>query len=439
MWAFLTTNPLGWATAAIGAIAALVLGVKKYNDSIEEAKQTARERTSELFDEFKELNDKLDDHKKTVSDLADRYDELSKGVNLSNNKNISLSTDEYEEFLDINEQLANSFPELAKGVDENGNSILTIGTKGITAKEQLEELLQTEEDLNNFRIAQGLDEAFKGVYTYIEDADKATEQLNGSINDSNEAMSKLQDIAENGIKFSDTDSLIFAGNTQNQAELDYMNALIDSVNEFWKSLDGERRVELNELGLNPETLFRQELDSYTGAFKIYSDAYKLDSKELTALENIIKDNVKDVSGALLDSISDQSQELQNQVQQGENAWKDFIPNLVSGMKSKQTFKDLDSDLQDIAVQIVEGLDYSYATAMKEYDPDPYAYIRDELIVPMGKLSDSDKELLKSNFKDLFKLDAEDISQSNRGKITELINTIAAILEKDPLEIKVALV
>ena len=79
----------------------------------------------------------------------------------------------------LNEKLAQAFPELAKGIDENGNSILTLGTKGITAKEQLEELLKTEADLNNFRIAQGLEDAFKGVYTYVENANEATEKLNG--------------------------------------------------------------------------------------------------------------------------------------------------------------------------------------------------------------------------------------------------------------------
>lgn len=439
MWAFLTTNPLGWATLAAGTIAALAFGVKKYNDSIEEAKESARERTAELFDEFNEMNDTLADHKKTVSELADRYDELSKGVNLSNNENLSLSTEEYEEFLGINEQLTQSFPELAKGIDENGNSILTLGTKGITAKEQLEELLQTEEDLNNFRIAQGLEEAFKGVYTYVEDANEATDKLNGTINDSSEAISKLQDIAENGINLTgDNGQLIFGGNIHNEAELNYMNALTDSVNEFWKSLDGSRRVELSGLGIDSSTLFRNDLNSDTGVFEIYADTYNLTSEELTALENIIQDNVGDASGALLDSISDQSQELREQVQKGENAWVDFIPTLVSGMKSKQTFKNLDSDLQDIAVQIVEGLDYSYADAMKEWDPDPYAYVRDKIIDPLSKLDNTEKEKIISSFEELFKLDIKDLSQDNQAKIEKFITTIATLLEKDPLEIRVAL-
>ena len=398
--------------------------------------EKARERTDELFGEFNQMNDTLSDHKKTVSELADRYDELSKGVNLSTNNNVSLSTEEYEEFLGINEKLAQAFPELAKGIDGNGNSILTLGTKGITAKEQLEELLKTEADLNNFRIAQGLEDAFKGVYTYVEDANEATEKLNGTINDSSETMSKLQDIAENGIKLSgDNDQLIFAGNTNNQAEIDYMNLLTQSINEFWKSLNGSRRI---ELGVDPSYLFTQQFDEYTGAFEIYANLYQLTPEEITTLENIIQDNVGDASGALLDSISDQSQELQEQVQKGENAWRDFIPNLISGMKSKQTFKDLDSDLQDIAVQIIEGLDYSYASAMKAYDPDPYAYIRDKFIVPMSKLSDGDKQKLQSSFEDLLKLDADNLAQRNQAEIEKLITTIATLLEKDPLEIRVAL-
>ncbi len=398
--------------------------------------EKARERTDELFGEFNQMNDTLSDHKKTVSELADRYDELSKGVNLSTNNNVSLSTEEYEEFLGINEKLAQAFPELAKGIDENGNSILTLGTKGITAKEQLEELLKTEADLNNFGIAQGLEDAFKGVYTYVEDANEATEKLNGTINDSSETMSKLQDIAENGIKLSgDNDQLIFAGNTNNQAEIDYMNLLTQSINEFWKSLNGSRRI---ELGVDPSYLFTQQFDEYTGAFEIYANLYQLTPEEITTLEHIIQDNVGDASGALLDSISDQSQELQEQVQKGENAWRDFIPNLISGMKSKQTFKDLDSDLQDIAVQIIEGLDYSYASAMKAYDPDPYAYIRDKFIVPMSKLSDGDKQKLQSSFEDLLKLDADNPAQRNQAEIEKLITTIATLLEKDPLEIRVAL-
>ena len=124
----------------------VIQGMAKALDHYIHRTEIARERTDEISSAFKQTNDTLAAHKKTASELADRYDELSKGINRSTNSNVSLSTEEYEEFLDINEKLADSFPELAKGIDDNGNSILTLGTKGITAKEQLEELLQAEED-----------------------------------------------------------------------------------------------------------------------------------------------------------------------------------------------------------------------------------------------------------------------------------------------------
>ncbi|MEY8339464.1 hypothetical protein AALB16_15845, partial [Lachnospiraceae bacterium 62-35] len=183
------------------AVNLVIQGITKIWDNYVNRVEHARKRTDELFDEFKQMDNTLASHKKTVSDLADRYEELSKGVDLADNKNKSLSTAEYEEFLNINRQLADSFPQLIQGIDENGNSILTLGTKGTTAREQLEELLKTEEELNNFRIAQNLGEAFEGVYTYIEEADKAADELENSIADANAALNKFNEISENGIGF----------------------------------------------------------------------------------------------------------------------------------------------------------------------------------------------------------------------------------------------
>ncbi|MCI8551349.1 MAG: hypothetical protein HFI68_12335, partial [Lachnospiraceae bacterium] len=422
--------------AASSAVQALYQAFDQYVHRVERA----RERTDELLSEYSQMNDTLAGHKKTVSGFADRYGELSKGVDLSNNDNLSLSTEEYEEFLEINERMAQSFPELAKGIDENGNSILALGTKGITAKEQLEELLQTEEDFNNFQAAQGLEDAFKGVYTYAVEADEAAGKLDGTIGGTSEAVGKLQETAENGIKLTgDDDQLLFSGEAHNEAELDYMNSLIESAREFWDSLDDARRMELSGLGIDGTTLLEDELDPDTGVFKVYANLYQLTPDEIAELENLIQGNAGAVSQVLLDSVGEQKQELQGKIDRAKNKWEDFLPFFISGMKSKQTFKNLeDPELQEIAVKIVEGLDYSYASAMEAYDPDPYAYIRDKLIVPMSELKEEDKEKLKSSFEGLLKLDAGNLSQGNQEEIEKCITTIASLLGKDPLEMRVAL-
>ena len=87
--------------AASFAIQAIATGIDNYIHRVE----NARERTAELFDEFSQRNDTLSAHKKVVADSADRYTQLSQGVDLSTNENRSLSTREYEGFLSIKEKL----------------------------------------------------------------------------------------------------------------------------------------------------------------------------------------------------------------------------------------------------------------------------------------------------------------------------------------------
>ena len=441
---FNTALNAGIMLAVSIAIQVVVKAVDNYVHRVEKA----RERTAELFDEFKELNDTLEEHKKTVKELADRYDKLAKGVDLSTNKNKTLSTDEYEEFLDINKQLAESFPSLSRGIDENGNSILSLGTNGITAKKQLEELLKTEEDLNNFRIGENLEESFAGVLTYIEEADEVSGQVSDSLENINNLMSELHDVDNYGIKLNSDESLIFSGSDYTAEAQEYMGALIQSVEDFRNKLDEtdkDRRIELDELNNALGTdLFELRTDEYTGAFEIYSHLYNLDEKEIEELERIIQENVKELNdtlnGVLTDKFGDQNSTMQEAVQQAQNSWIDFLPNLVAKMKSAQTFKNLDdSDLQDIAVKIVEGLDYSYAEVLQDYDPtNLYAYIRDNFIDVMDKMSNSEKEKLKNNFSELFKLDANDISQYNQEQITKFITEIADLLGKDPVEMRAML-
>ena len=420
--------------AASFAIQAIATGIDHYIHRVDRA----RERTAELFDEFRQRNSSLSDHKQAVAESAGRYTRLSQGVDLSTNKNRSLSTQEYEEFLSINRQLADSLPGLTKGIDENGNAILSLGSKSMTAKEQLEELIRTEENLNNFKTAQGLEESFAGVCTYMEEAVRASSELDETVSDSNEALSHLQETAADGIRLSSSpDQLLLRGKTDNKAEIDYLNALTDSYQEFRDSLDGSKRYGLDSLEQDGAPIFETRF-AEDGTFEIYSQAYRLTPDERKALETIIKDNVSEAGSALSDSINAQSQELQAKVTQGENAWRDFIPSLVSGMQSKQTFKDLDPGLQDAAIRIVEGLDSSFASAMSAYSPDPYAYIRDNFIVPMGNLNDSDKQKLQSGFTELFKLDAGNLSQNNQAETEKYISAIASLLEKTPVELRVAL-
>ena len=82
-------------------------------------------------------------------------------MNQLTGKNISLSDDEYKEFLDVSNQLAEVFPQLTKGYDDNGNAILDLqgNVDGITGK--LKDLLEIEQQLAQQEINKNIDTYFE--------------------------------------------------------------------------------------------------------------------------------------------------------------------------------------------------------------------------------------------------------------------------------------
>lgn len=104
---------IGTAVLAIGVIIGLVSAARK--KEIEKAQN-----------EFKELKDTYESQL-SASAKTSRYDELSEGVDQFG-RNVSLTDEEYSEFLSTSNELAEIFPELVVRTDEAGNSFL--GTAG---------------------------------------------------------------------------------------------------------------------------------------------------------------------------------------------------------------------------------------------------------------------------------------------------------------------
>lgn len=89
-----------------------------------------------------------EDQKASLGELTAKYTELSKGVKISGNsiKNISLTDDEYKDFLDTSNQIAAAAPSLTRSWDSQGNAILNAGTNA--------------EDLNTRGIEQNVNDLF---------------------------------------------------------------------------------------------------------------------------------------------------------------------------------------------------------------------------------------------------------------------------------------
>ena len=115
----LTTIGIAWA----------IQGLITLFYNLATATQRAMESASEAVNEYKNTTSSIENQKKTVDELASTYQKLASGVNTETNTNIGLTTESYQEYLDVCNQIANIYPELVTGYDAQGNAILSLKGK----------------------------------------------------------------------------------------------------------------------------------------------------------------------------------------------------------------------------------------------------------------------------------------------------------------------
>lgn len=192
--AWLITNPAGWFIMAASATAIAVHAIKKHKQAQEEAFESAKKNAQDAQSKIKSLQSEIKQNADTVDEAGKKYAELAQGVNQLTGKNISLSDDEYKEFLDVSNQLADVFPQLTKGYDDNGNAILDLqgNVDGITGK--LKDLLEIEQQLAQQEINKNID-------TYFENQSKVfgkeAKGQNDTIDTQTEKIEKYQKALDN--------------------------------------------------------------------------------------------------------------------------------------------------------------------------------------------------------------------------------------------------
>ena len=394
------------------------------------AQERALEAAQEAGSRIKSINDTYASHRKVVEDTASAYEELSKGVDTATNRNISLGTEDYNKFLDINKQLAEAFPELITTIDQNGNAIINLGTHGRSASEDLRELLSAEEDLQNFKISQELTDVFGGVKVQVDNALKNQEEYNMELEKTQEVLKDIRNMAAG--KISIGDSIDFTGDFMNEGDANKHNAYISAIQKFYKQLTPERRIDIGEM-LDTSKIVQMNPDGTS--FRFYLDTVSLSNEEKQTLTNLIQEQSQDIAISLSDSVGTSMQKQAEKTKEAELAWKDFIPSLVATMKSKATFKELDETTQQIALHMVEGLQMDVADQMDKNNP--YEYIRNSIIAPLTALSDEDLSKVSDAYEKLFSLDSDKLSLDDTKKqVDGYIKTIADILGKDPIKLKI---
>lgn len=91
-------------------------------DNLVHAADNAKESAESFSNSFSSMNDEFNSNNSKLSDLQKKYDELSKGVN-SLGENVSLTTDEYDEYKQVVSEISDMMPSLLVRYDDEGNKI----------------------------------------------------------------------------------------------------------------------------------------------------------------------------------------------------------------------------------------------------------------------------------------------------------------------------
>lgn len=176
--AFATVKTFALQAATLALNAALSMGISMLISAGVSALMSWINRADELADKVKDVTTEYNNQKKelkdtkaTINEVADSYAELSKGVDTSTNENINLDTDEYQQYLDIVNQIGDTFPNLISGYDAQGNAILTCAGNVDKLTEAYNKLAKSNNDkiLNN---ADDITEDFKNKSKDIFNDDK---------------------------------------------------------------------------------------------------------------------------------------------------------------------------------------------------------------------------------------------------------------------------
>lgn len=408
-------------------------------DSWIHADEIALEKAEAAQSRIDDLNSSYKSHRDAAKELGASYDRLSKGVDTASNKNLSLSDKDYKSYLDITNQLAEAFPTLRNGIDDNGNALLTLGQNGLTAAEELEELLKAEEELNGYKISQDLDTLLKGVSVKV----KESEMDGTHYEDTLHSLEVVKNLLEGNTAIPEgekepLDIFRISGDLTNEADAMYYDVIYAALDEFTNSLDTDRQMQLNGL-LEPSSLMGVGSD---GKFDFQLNTTPLHAEEKEQLYNIIKEQSEGAIKFIEEKIDDETKEQKMADLEAELAWKDFLPSLETAVKSQYAFKSLGENesgegIQDFVLGMVSNLDKSVAQEM-ESSGGAYEWVRKSLLLPLMDLDEDDRWAVANAYKSLLTLNPDDLSDQNQSKIDSLTSKIADKLGQQKEDVRLNL-
>lgn len=366
----------------------------------------AKSSIDETFTEFSKGKNTLDTLGQSFADNADdiettgdaiesvakKYSELSKNVDTVTNKNKGLSSEEYQQYLDISNQLASQFPSLVEGYDSQGNAILNLGSNADSAAASLKSLYDAQMLSANVKIGEGLQDNYEGTVAQIEEYEDKIKTLQNTIDKNDKAMADMEIDADELSSSGDiTLGLKSYGENRAKAQREIAKILSDNGVAMQEAVDDAGNVTISTSGFDKNV---------ANEIKNTLSKYKSEAINSMTVENAEAEKSIAATKLLI-----------------EEQWSKMGESLGQYLQTSDTFTKLDKSIQDAFLGNVDNIDYE--TVAKDYGGDFMSFMYGEIIQPMADMKPEGQKAIKNML-------TLDTSMLNVG---EYISTIDTALEK----------
>ena len=404
------SNPI---TAIITVALTAITVISRVKAHIDNVATEIKEKSEEAANSIQEVSDAFQKTTETVDNIGKRFAELAQGVDSLTGKNISLTTDEYSEFLNLSNQLAELFPSLTRHYDENGNAIVNLSGDVDTIVGSLKNLVDVQRQVANQNIAEQLPDLYAGTIQksreYQADAKMYQDEIQGTLS------------AWEGIN----GGFINGNMLTVRAPVDTLEEL-EKVEQIYLSV-------LDDLGIAYQ--YADNLDGIRYKINSFSN---MSASEISNMTSQIESSVKEalLADTSLNKYFDDSYRdiekysglVESSINKNKSNWAGLTQALTSWLSTDTTYQALSDEMQSIVQMMVNNVDFA------ELDFDTWEeasqYIIDSIIVPISEASDE----VQQAYIDLFSLDSNLSYSTYMANAQKAISAIASGLGKSYEEI-----
>lgn len=376
--------------AAVMAIQIAITGLATVIDKAIMSAKEASEVTGTVLSNYSKATSEIDNNLSSVDNMRERFEELSKGVTDSG-KNVSLSTEQYQEYQDMVSQLVSINPALIQGYNDEQQAIIN----------KNEAIQQTIDLLKQQRIQEANETVYGG----------------SSTNDGHKQNYEAAYIDMEG-------------------QIDQANQELDNAKGGIASFLQKAYKEASETGTNEASRFKKILESAAGqTFDEYADYWKAKGSKKVEMDGFILgnsdkfgDNIQDIINQLNDA-NLLSKDLASEGVNVERTWSSAMDTydnasgslkqiMQAALEANAQYYDLSQSQQAFLSDYVSGIDTSMLEGKGEKAALNYANAMMKVITE----TDAGKNAIDSYYKLLDKRDSMPFDQFE-GQATQLFDII----------------